>query len=228
MWESDMSNYVSTVQQDFDVISSFQSKKWDTNKQFYKFIINNLPANAKNVLEVGSGQGKLCKELAKHSESVTGIDLSDGMISKAKESNPANNIKYFKADYLNYNFPENHFDCIITMAALHHINFDSFAVKVKHDLKPNGRLIVIDLLQNNFIENAINAIASIPLGIAKNIYHNGFIRTPKAERDYWNKHGATDVYLTYDELINLRNKYFPDAEVKKQLFWRYSLVWCKP
>jgi SAM-dependent methyltransferase len=223
-----MSEYVSTIQQDFDIISSFESKKWDTNKQFYKFIINNLPTNPGNVLEVGSGQGKLCKELAKHSQSVTGIDLSEGMISKAKELNPSGNIKFIQGDYLNYGFPENHFDCIITIACLHHINFDSFAVKAKHDLNPGGKLIIIDLLHDNFIGSMLNASVSVPLSIAKNIYHNGFIRTPKAERDYWNKHGTTDVYLTYNELINLRNKHFPDAEVKKQLFWRYSLVWCKP
>lgn len=223
-----MSEYTTTIQNDFDIISSFKPKKWDTNKQFYKFIIKNFPDNPVNVLEVGSGQGKLCKELAKHSESVTGIDLSDGMISKAKESNSANNIKYFKADYLNYNFPENHFDCIISIASLHHINFDSFAVKAKHDLKPGGKLIIIDLLQDNFIGKMLNASVSVPLSIAKNIYHNGFIRTPKAERDYWTKHAATDVYLTYDELIKNKNKYFPNAEVKKQLFWRYSLVWTKP
>lgn len=222
-----MSEYTATIRKDFDIISSFKAKKWDTNKQFYKFIIKNLPADPVIVLEVGSGQGKFCKVLAKHSQSVTGIDLSDGMISKAQESNPADNIKYLKADYLNYNFPENHFDCIITVTSLHHINFDSFAVKVKHDLNPGGKLIIIDLLHDNFIGSMLNAGVSVPLSIAKNIYHNGFIRTPKAERDYWNKHAATDVYLTYGELINYAKKYFANAEIKKQLFWRYSLVWTK-
>lgn len=222
-----MSDYSSTIRQDFDVISAFPAKKWDHNKEFYKFVINNLPSNCKNTLEIGSGQGKLCKELAKYSESVIGLDLSQKMTAHAQKLNSSDNIKYFTADYLNYDFPKNHFDCIITMAVLHHINFDSFAEKVKHDLKPNGRLIVIDLLQNNFLENAINASVSIPLGIAKNIYHNGFIRTPKAERDQWKKHSAADVYLTYDELIKLANKYFPGAEVRKEWFWRYSLVWTK-
>lgn len=223
-----MPDYTTTIRQDFDIISSFKGKRWDTNKQFYKFIINNLPANAKNVLEVGSGQGKLCKELAKHSESVTGIDLSDRMILKSKELNPPDNVKFLKADYLNYEFPENHFDAIITIACLHHINFDSFGVKVKHDLRPGGTLIIIDLLNDSFIRSILNASVSVPLSIAKNIYYNGFIRTPKAERDQWKKHSATDVYFTYDELLKLANKHFPNAEVKRQLFWRYSLVWTKP
>ncbi|MBU0975411.1 methyltransferase domain-containing protein [Patescibacteria group bacterium] len=48
-----------------------------------------------DVLDIGCGTGRLSRALAKHCKQVTGIDISDEMLKKAKEDNAdINNIKF--------------------------------------------------------------------------------------------------------------------------------------
>ena len=46
-------------------------------------------------------------------------------------------------------------------------------------------------------------------------------------RDAWARHGLNDSYLTLGQVHDVCNSLLPGAEVRRHLFWRYSVVWKK-
>ncbi len=102
-----------------------------------------LPENA-HVLDVGCGAGiPTSKFLIKRGIKVTGIDLSDKMLSLARDNVP--NAKFFKMDMNELKFEENTFDGIVSVYTLFHVpkknHLDIFK-KFFKILKPGGILLI--------------------------------------------------------------------------------------
>ena len=93
-----------------------------------------------NVLDLGCGYGWHCRYCAEHgASSVTGIDASKAMITRAEERNPGKNIKYQVCALENYDYPDSSFDLVISNLVLHYVK-DLAAIyqKVQKTLKPGG------------------------------------------------------------------------------------------
>ena len=70
------------------------------------------------------------------------VDLSPEMIRLARErSAQFPNIDFQRADVCDYSLPANSFDCIATIATLHHLHFAEVLLKMKASLKPGGVLL---------------------------------------------------------------------------------------
>lgn len=93
----------------------------------------------KNVLEIGCGTGIILEEVSKFANSALGIDLSPGMIEKARKKNL--NVKVANATKIP--FPDNSFDLVYSFKVLAHIpeikKVVSEAVRV---IKDDGVLIL--------------------------------------------------------------------------------------
>jgi len=101
--------------------------------------------DGERILDIGCGTGRLTFEIAKKnpSGSVTGIDITENMIKKAKENlvlTGLKNVTFFNEDILKYT-PKKKFDAIFSNSALHWIP-DSKALfkKISKCLLPNGRI----------------------------------------------------------------------------------------
>lgn len=110
-------------------------------------------ANPGNILDVATGTGDMAMKLAASIDSrpsVTGIDLSEGMLNvarkKVKNSPLANRITFLKGDCLNLPFSDESFDCITVAYGVR--NFERLADGYKEMarvLRKGGMVCVIEL-----------------------------------------------------------------------------------
>src|SRR5262249_21191458 len=136
------------------------------------------------------------------------------------------------ADAMTRDFPDAQFDCVVSIATLHHLPMRAVLLKLKQTLRPGGTLIVLDLHQpetrlfsaEGFEDGLLNIIA-MSTSCALRLLHNGRLRPPRAVRTAWEEHGKTDSYLTMKEAHSLYSSIFPGVIIRKHLLWRYSAVW---
>ena len=84
-------------------------------------IIDFLPGNMKNVIDLGTGTGLQLIKLYKKYPNVhtIAIDISDGMLKKLEERHISDNITIVNKSFFDYDF-ENDIDAVISSQALHH------------------------------------------------------------------------------------------------------------
>nr|XP_054752722.1 juvenile hormone acid O-methyltransferase-like [Lytechinus pictus] len=106
-----------------------------------------------DVLDVGCGSGRLCKMLSPRVNSVTGLDISHGMIEFARTENSGPNIQFFQEDAQTFGSHLNNwrekFNKILSMCSLHWCSDKENVLKnVYQCLKPGGMFVL------NFVTHA--------------------------------------------------------------------------
>ena len=96
--------------------------------------------NGKAVLDLGCGYGWHCKYAAQQgAASVLGLDQSERMIEEARKRNAAQGITYRVCDLLEYNYPADTYDLVISNLVLHYIaDLDEVYRRVFQTLKSGG------------------------------------------------------------------------------------------
>ncbi|MVP00087.1 class I SAM-dependent methyltransferase [Paenibacillus lutrae] len=97
----------------------------------------------KSVLDLGCGYGWHCRYVREQqASSVTGIDLSEKMLQKARENTDDPSITYIKAPIEDIQFTDSQFDLVISSLAFHYIaSFGAICQKVYAWLKPGGTFL---------------------------------------------------------------------------------------
>lgn len=219
------------IQAEFDRIAQFSGDEaWDHNNHYHGYLLKHVPQRCDEALEIGCGTGMFSRALAKRAKHVLGVDLSPEMIRLAKErSTGVRNIDFEVKDVLAWDLPDAHFDCIASIATLHHLPMEAILSKIKQALKPNGVLLVVDLCQETGgIGMLARGAVSIPMSALYKLAKNGRVKDSPEEQAAWEAHGKDDHYLTISELQRVCDEVIPGAQIKQQLLWRYSLVWKKP
>ena len=100
-----------------------------------------------NVLEVGCGTGKNTGWLIEKAKQVTAIDLSDEMLTKAKEKISPDRVQFLQSDIRNeWAFTNQLYDLISFSLVLEHIqNLDHVFNEVYKKLKPFGYVYIGEL-----------------------------------------------------------------------------------
>ncbi|WP_394678438.1 class I SAM-dependent methyltransferase [uncultured Sphingobacterium sp.] len=105
---------------------------------------NILPSfDCKNVLDLGCGFGWHCRYAIENgAKTVTGVDLSERMLNKAKEINDLPGITYIRSALEDITFQEQEFDCVISSLTFHYIkDFDPLCMHINRWLKPGGNFV---------------------------------------------------------------------------------------
>ena len=99
--------------------------------------------NNKTVLDLGCGYGWHCKYcIEKNAKAVIGIDLSEKMIQEAQKRNHDPKIEYRVCSLLDYEYPKNSFDIVISNLVLHYISdLNNIYKNVYQTLKKEGTFI---------------------------------------------------------------------------------------
>ena len=227
---------MSTVERDFDRLALLDDEGWTQNNDYHKFLLRQVPHSCVETLEIGCGTGAFSRRLAQRARRATAIDLSSEMIRVARSrSTQLSNIDFEVADLMLCDFPSDHFDCIATIATLHHLPLREALRKLIDALKPGGVLLVLDLFESEHnllklsgVRDAmLNAIAGV-VSVSLRFIHNGRLKPPREVRAAWKEHGQSDSYPTLDHVRTLAAEITPGAKVTRHLLWRYSLIWQKP
>ena len=97
----------------------------------------------KTVLDLGCGFGWHCRYAREQkAASVTGVDISEKMLDKAREKTEDPLISYIQMPIEDVNFSKEQFDVVISSLAFHYIkSFEAICKKVYACLKPGGTFV---------------------------------------------------------------------------------------
>jgi ubiquinone/menaquinone biosynthesis C-methylase UbiE len=215
------------VQADFDRIARLPESGWDHNRHYHAFLLGHLPVHVETACEVGCGTGVFARRLAARARQVLALDLSPEMLRVAQaRSHDVPHIRYEQADVMTYDLGAARFDCIASIATLHHLPLETILPKLGAALKPGGVLLVLDLFQSPGV--MLSDLVAVPLHLALTLVHHRGIRSTAEAQAAWAAHGEHDSYLPLARIRTAAGQVLPGAVVRKHLLWRYSLVWRKP
>ncbi|HEX3030308.1 MAG TPA: methyltransferase domain-containing protein [Clostridia bacterium] len=210
------------------VIESFNriallEDKWDHNQRYSELLLKKMGHGLDNILDIGCGTGEFTVKAAKRANRVTGVDIAPQMIIEAQKRHQADNIEYILQDFESMK-TNVQYDCIVSIAAFHHLQLDIVLPKILGMLKPGGALIVLDLYERKGALDLFLDIIAVPLNIIVKLVKNGRRAKNRAELEAWNEHISLDHYMTIKALKSMYKTYFYDVKFKRLIFWRYATV----
>ena len=112
------------------------------------------------VLEFACGTGIVTALVAPHVHSIRAIDISDEMVSRAKEKTytlDLSNVEVTQTDLFDPCLPEGSFDAVMAFNVLLYVdNFEEVMQRIKSLLKPGGMFLsATDCLGGNFSKAAV-------------------------------------------------------------------------
>lgn len=227
--QNEVNPVTSLVEKDFDRLALLDSDGWTHNNHYHDFLLNHVPDHCFLALEIGCGTGEFSRCLANRADHVVAVDLSPQMIRVARDrSSHLSNIEFQLSDIMSSELPADHFDCIASIATLHHLPAREALLKIKRALKPSGVLLLLDLFQprRTVLDALLNIVAGVS-SVSLNLIHNRRLKQPRAVRAAWEEHGQHDSYPTMNDVRMLCEELLPGALVQRHLFWRYSIKWQK-
>jgi SAM-dependent methyltransferase len=223
-----VSEPTSTIRADFDRIALVSGDGWGHNSHYHPFLLRQLPPRLNEALDLGCGTGTFVRLLAQRAERVLGLDLSPQMIRIARErSTGLRNVTFEVADATVWAFPRERFDCIASIAALHHLPLAETLTRMRAALRPGGTLLVLDLYQSRGLADLLADLVAVPVHAALTLVKGGRLRSSRAVREVWAQHAPHEHYLTIAQVRRICAGVLPGARVRKHLLWRYSIVWRK-
>ena len=185
---------MSVIQTDFDRLAALDAEGWTQNNHYHNFLLRHIRNGCQNALEVGCGTGAFARRLVERARHVVALDLSPEMIRVARSRSAESlNLEFHVADAMSWDFPAAHFDCIATIATLHHLPLRAMILKLKDTLKPGGVLIVLDLFEpernlftapgyllnpDALLDTFLNLIA-MGVSVSLRLIHNGRLKPPR-------------------------------------------------
>ena len=164
-----------TFRNDFDRLAAFDMGGWNHNDHYHPYLLSYLPDVCGDSLDIGCGTGAFARLLGQRSRYVLALDLSPEMIRIAQErSVEFPNIDYRVEDVLEWVFPPNGFDCIASIATLHHVSLEMMLPKLRLALKPGGVLLILDLYKAKTLSDYLLRAVAIPANILIRLVKNEF------------------------------------------------------
>jgi 2-polyprenyl-3-methyl-5-hydroxy-6-metoxy-1,4-benzoquinol methylase len=156
----------------------------------------------------------VARRLAAKFAQVDAVDLAPEMIRVAR-SIPHPNVAYHLADLSEWLPRKPTYDCITSMAVLHHFDARAIVPRFVQALKPGGTLLLVDVTSRpGWLHLPLNALA--------------FLAQRRASRELraaFHEHGKDEMYLTPSDARALIADLLPGAMVRLHLLWRYSVLW---
>jgi len=211
------------VRHDFDELARLAGGHSGSDR-YDSFLIKLIPAEVKNVLEVGCGSGRFTGLLAANNWKVTALDLSPEMIAMARER-VGPSVSFFCKDFFEEDFGGQKFDCIISAATLHHMSAGIAVPRMKELLNSGGTLIIHDLRSDDGVIDIARSFTAFAFNSFRQFLQTGHFRQPRAVREFWERHAAGETYLTVKEAAELADRWLPGARVIDHWLWRYTIVW---
>jgi SAM-dependent methyltransferase len=214
------------IREDFDRIALLTEQHGDTGGIYHRFLLRHLPSRCEDALEVGCGTGAFTRLLAARSRRTTAIDLSPRMIRLAEQQSACHpNIEYVLGDVMQLSLPAERYDCVVSLATLHHLPLHQALPKMKAALKPGGTLIIHDLIADSGLVDKLRGALAYAVGAARRFQMTGRIRMPRELRQAWTEHGRAETYLSLREVREMCEQHLPGARVRRHLLWRYTVIW---
>ncbi|MDN5760352.1 MAG: class I SAM-dependent methyltransferase, partial [Tomitella sp.] len=197
-----------------------EAERWNHNIHYHRLVLDAVPLDAKNALEVGCGEGLLARRLHRIVPQVVGIDTDGPSIMMARARTPDGDVDYVHDDFLTHPFTLGSFDVIVSVAAVHHMDAAPALKRMRDLLLPGGTLVIVGLARSQLPADIPIEVASAITSLAANSAH-------RLTKSYW-QHPSPTVWPppeTYRDMRRLAAQLLPGSRYRRHLLWRYSIVW---
>jgi 2-polyprenyl-3-methyl-5-hydroxy-6-metoxy-1,4-benzoquinol methylase len=192
---------------------------WNHNIHYHRVVLEALPVGAEKVLDVGCGEGYLCRDLAVKVRQVVGVDRDGPSIDRARRFPGPGDINYVVGDLFELELAPASFDLVACVAALHHMDMEKGLLRMAEMLKPGGALVIVGLARPGRAGDYLPDLAAM--------FAHRYLRLVR----HYVKQTSPVLWpppLTYDQVRVVTGNALPGACYRRHLLWRYSLVWVKP
>lgn len=195
--------------------------RWNHNLHYHQLILDALPGDARDALDVGCGEGTLTRALRRVVPHVVGIDPDRTSIDIAESIQDVdhNTVDYLRTDFLTHPFEPGSFDAIVSVATIHHVDATAALRRMRELLRPGGVLAVVGCARST-------RPADLPYEVAGFVAH----RILRRGKEIW-EHPSPIVWpppVSYGDMRRLAARELPGARYQRHLLWRYSIRWTKP
>ncbi|MGD0755155.1 MAG: class I SAM-dependent methyltransferase [Bacteroidales bacterium] len=141
---------------------SYDDKRFDYFRFMQKKVISQMDLTENlNILDIGCGTGwavMYITNLLNQNGNFYGIDISSGMVEKAKtNSERLENVHFIKANAEELPFNDSYFDKIICTNSFHHYPDPTKVMsEINRVLKSNGRIYILDVTADDIFIKWIN------------------------------------------------------------------------
>jgi SAM-dependent methyltransferase len=220
---------MSVVQADFNRLAPLIDEQWSHNLHYSHWLLRHMPARCARALDLGCGTGMITRQLAARSDLVYGLDVAPRMIEIAQaRSIGVPNVVFATADILRLSLKADSFDCIVSVATMHHLPLAETLLQLRQALRPGGVLLVLDLYEKESWRDMVRSLLAVPVSLSLRLWHTGRLRALASERAAWAAHARQDRYSTFSEVAQAAAEHLPGATLQKLLLWRYGLIWQRP
>lgn len=157
----------------------------------FRSLLPNLREKA--VLDLGCGFGESCKWFVTHgARKVIGLDISDKMITRAKQTFNDERIEYINLPIEDFDFGPDSFDLVLSSLAFHYVaDFRHLVDRIFSNLRPGGYMVFSQ-------EHPVATAKKIP---------NGWVKNEKGTKLHW-------ILDDYSEEGIREQKWFIDGVIK--------------
>jgi 2-polyprenyl-3-methyl-5-hydroxy-6-metoxy-1,4-benzoquinol methylase len=217
-----------SIQADFNRIARLLADKPDSPDRYESFLLTQLPAPCAKVLEIGCGAGRLTRAISGRGATVTGIDASPEMIRLARNrTRDSAGVEFVCGDFSVLSMEPGTYDCVVSVATLHHLPTEQALSRMKSLLRPGGMLVIHDIRSpSGVVDWMVSGLAALVTGDAV-WWVSQRLREGRALRDAWREHGSEERYLTMAEVRSLGETTLPGSRGYWHPLWRYTIVWTK-
>jgi len=196
---------------------------WSHNDHFHGWILANLPAPCRTVLDVGCGQGGLLTALAPHVASVVGTDADAAMRREAAHRcSDLANVSVVDGPRTEIDGP---FDAVTMIAVLHHLEITDALQSVSHMLAPGGRFLAVGLaVPRSLTDHLWDAASTVTNPIIGYLKHPRPNRTGSRQPPF----PVHDPTMSYDEIRSAVTEVMPGAILRHRIAFRHTIAWTKP
>lgn len=152
---------------------SKKAGEWDANtmrqelSQYIGGAIQDLLSSSHKVLDFGAGTGLITEHIARQSQQITAVDISQSMLEKLQEKEGLSDVRIVCQDITSSPL-EDDFDAIVSAMAVHHVEDTELLLKRFFEmLNPSGFIALADLDKED---------GSFHPPKTEGIFHHGFDR----------------------------------------------------
>ncbi len=186
---------------------------WNHNTHYHRWLLAQIPAEARTALDIGCGDGLLATKIARRGLTVHGVDVDPAILAAVP---PTPNLTVDKADFLDL---PGTFDFVTAVASLHHVPLKDGLTALHRLVAPGGTLAVVGLWKFA-LRTDFPYLALLPAIVAFDALH----RPKRADPDA----AMRDPDDTYREIRASATEILPGARIRRRPLLRYTLLWRKP
>ncbi len=205
---------------------------WNHNEHFHGWILRNLPARRRVAVDIGCGTGVLAGKLAPHFARVAGIDADAGMAAAASARlahEPGVTICHCGFEQFAAAAGDDEADLITMVAVLHHLCLDKTLARIPGLLAPGGRLLVVGLAHVNSLPDLAVDLASAAANPVVGLFKHPRLAHPAEELAVGQPvMPVRAAATTLAEITAAARAPLLGANVRRRLFFLYTLRWDKP